>query len=84
VDAAGGWVRQVAELAGAPVPLTPVRHQLLITRPAPDIDPADPPMPALRQAILWLGVGFLSLCASVMMAGAPSPLTPPGSVGEAT
>jgi glycine/D-amino acid oxidase-like deaminating enzyme len=42
VDAAGGWVRQVAELAGAWVPLAPVRHQLLITGPAADIDPADP------------------------------------------
>jgi glycine/D-amino acid oxidase-like deaminating enzyme len=42
VDAAGGWVRQVAELAGAAVPLAPVRHQLLITEPAPGIDPADP------------------------------------------
>jgi len=42
VDAAGAWVRQVAELAGARVPLAPVRHQLLITRPAPQVDPGDP------------------------------------------
>ena len=42
VDAAGGWVRQVAELAGARVPLAPVRHQLLITAPAPQVDPGDP------------------------------------------
>ena len=42
VDAAGGWVRQVANLAGAWVPLAPVRHQLLITAPTPDVDPADP------------------------------------------
>ena len=42
VDAAGGWVRQVAELAGARVSLAPVRHQLLITAPTPDVDPADP------------------------------------------
>jgi len=42
VDAAGGWVRQVAELAGARVSLAPVRHQLLITTPIPDVDPADP------------------------------------------
>jgi glycine/D-amino acid oxidase-like deaminating enzyme len=42
VDAAGGWVRQVAELAGARVPLAPVRHQLLVTEPAPQVDPADP------------------------------------------
>ena len=42
VDAAGGWVRQVAELAGARVSLAPVRHQLLITAPTSDVDPAGP------------------------------------------
>ena len=42
VDAAGGWVRQVAELAGARVPVAPVRHQLLITAPAAGIDASDP------------------------------------------
>ncbi len=42
VDAAGGWVRQVAALAGARVPVAPVRHQLLITGPAPQVDPGDP------------------------------------------
>jgi glycine/D-amino acid oxidase-like deaminating enzyme len=41
VDAAGGWVRQVAGLAGARVPVAPVRHQLLITEPASNVDPAD-------------------------------------------
>jgi glycine/D-amino acid oxidase-like deaminating enzyme len=42
VDAAGGWVRQVGALAGARVPVATVRHQLLITSPDSDIDPADP------------------------------------------
>jgi glycine/D-amino acid oxidase-like deaminating enzyme len=42
VDAAGAWVRRVAGLAGARVPVTTVRHQLLITAPDADIDPADP------------------------------------------
>jgi glycine/D-amino acid oxidase-like deaminating enzyme len=42
VDAAGAWVRPVAELAGARVPVATVRHQLLITAPAADVDPADP------------------------------------------
>jgi len=42
VDAAGGWVRQVAELAGVSVPLAPVRHQLLITGPTAQVDPDDP------------------------------------------
>ncbi|HEY2304293.1 MAG TPA: FAD-dependent oxidoreductase [Streptosporangiaceae bacterium] len=51
VDAAGGWVRQVAELAGAPVPLAPVRHQLLITGPDPEIDPADPIVRVVDAAV---------------------------------
>jgi glycine/D-amino acid oxidase-like deaminating enzyme len=42
VDAAGAWVRQVAGLAGAQVSLVPVRHQLLITTPLPEVDPAEP------------------------------------------
>jgi glycine/D-amino acid oxidase-like deaminating enzyme len=42
VDAAGAWVRQVAELAGGRVAVAPVRHQLLITEPSAEVDPADP------------------------------------------
>jgi glycine/D-amino acid oxidase-like deaminating enzyme len=42
VDAAGGWVSRVAELAGAQVPVATVRHQLLITAPLAQVDPADP------------------------------------------
>jgi glycine/D-amino acid oxidase-like deaminating enzyme len=42
VDAAGGWVRRVAELAGAQVPVATVRHQLLITAPLAQVDPAEP------------------------------------------
>jgi glycine/D-amino acid oxidase-like deaminating enzyme len=42
VDAAGGWARQVAELAAAQVPVAPVRHQLLITEPSRELNPADP------------------------------------------
>ena len=42
VDAAGGWVGHVAGLAGARVPVAPVRHQLLITAPTAQVDPADP------------------------------------------
>jgi glycine/D-amino acid oxidase-like deaminating enzyme len=51
VDAAGGWVRQVAELAGAAVPLAPVRHQLFITEPQPGIDPADPIVRVVDAAV---------------------------------
>ena len=44
VDAAGAWVRQVAELAGAGggVAVAPVRHQLLITEPSAGLDPGEP------------------------------------------
>jgi glycine/D-amino acid oxidase-like deaminating enzyme len=42
VDAAGGWVRQVAELAGASVPVATVRHQLLVTAPSGQVEAADP------------------------------------------
>jgi glycine/D-amino acid oxidase-like deaminating enzyme len=51
VDAAGGWVRQVAELAGAHVPLAPVRHQLLITEPSAQVDPADPIIRVVDAAV---------------------------------
>jgi glycine/D-amino acid oxidase-like deaminating enzyme len=51
VDAAGAWVRQVAELAGADAPLAPVRHQLLITEPDPAIDPADPIVRVVDAAV---------------------------------
>jgi glycine/D-amino acid oxidase-like deaminating enzyme len=47
VDAAGGWVRQVLSLisgalASAQIPVATVRHQLLITAPTADVDPAGP------------------------------------------
>ena len=44
VDAAGAWVRQVAELAGAGgrVAVAPVRHQLLITEPSAELDAGEP------------------------------------------
>jgi glycine/D-amino acid oxidase-like deaminating enzyme len=51
VDAAGGWVRQVADLAGTWVPLAPVRHQLLITEPTAQVDPADPIIRVVDAAV---------------------------------
>jgi glycine/D-amino acid oxidase-like deaminating enzyme len=42
VDAAGAWTRQLAERAGSRVALAAVRHQLLVTEPAPEADPAAP------------------------------------------
>ena len=51
VDAAGAWVRQVAELAGAQVPVTAVRHQLMITAPSAAVDPADPIVRVVDAAV---------------------------------
>ena len=51
VDAAGGWARQVAALAGAEVPLAPVRHQLLITAPDPGIGATDPIVRVVDAAV---------------------------------
>jgi len=51
VDAAGAWTRQVAELAGAEVAVAPVRHQLLITEPAPGLDPAQPIVRVVDAAV---------------------------------
>jgi len=51
VDAAGGWVRRVAELAGARMPVAPVRHQLLITAPLAQVDPADPIIRVVDAAV---------------------------------
>ena len=51
VDAAGAWVRHVAELAGARVPVATVRHQLLITEPTAQVDPADPIVRVVDAAV---------------------------------
>jgi glycine/D-amino acid oxidase-like deaminating enzyme len=42
VDAAGAWLRLVAELAGSRVPIVPTRHQLMITEPLPGVRPEQP------------------------------------------
>jgi glycine/D-amino acid oxidase-like deaminating enzyme len=42
VDAAGAWLRAVAALAGARVPMVPTRHQLMITEPIDGVDPMQP------------------------------------------
>ena len=51
VDAAGAWVRQVGELAGAWVAAAPVRHQLLVTEPLPRVPPEAPISRILDSAV---------------------------------
>jgi glycine/D-amino acid oxidase-like deaminating enzyme len=42
IDAAGAWARGVGALAGVEVPVAPVRHQLLITRPIAGMSAQEP------------------------------------------
>ena len=74
LDAAGGWVSQVAELAGGFVPVAPVRHQLLITGPSPGVDPADP-ITRVVDAAVYLRPARGGLMAGGFEAG-PLPLDP--------
>jgi glycine/D-amino acid oxidase-like deaminating enzyme len=53
VDAAGAWVRQVGELAGAWVAAAPVRHQLLVTEPVPGM-PAGAPITRILDYAVYL------------------------------
>jgi len=51
VNAAGPWAGAVADLAGAPIPLTPLRRQIVPTVSC-DLLPAEMPM------TIWAGDGF--------------------------
>lgn len=56
VNAAGAWVRQVAEMARGPfprakVPVAPFRHQLLITAPAAAVLQTDPVVRVIDAAV---------------------------------
>jgi glycine/D-amino acid oxidase-like deaminating enzyme len=56
VDAAGAWVRQVAEMARGPFPrckvaVAPYRHQLLITEPAAEVRATDPIVRVIDAAV---------------------------------
>ena len=42
VDAAGGWLRQVASRGGASIGLISTRHQLMVTVPLPGVRPEQP------------------------------------------
>jgi len=42
VNAAGPWAGVVGEMAGAPLPITPVRRQMVTTGPLPALDPDFP------------------------------------------
>jgi glycine/D-amino acid oxidase-like deaminating enzyme len=76
VDAAGAWVRQVAELAGARIPVAPVRHQLLITAPLPQVGPAEP-ITRVADAAVYLRPARGGLMFGGFEA-APLPLDPRG------
>jgi glycine/D-amino acid oxidase-like deaminating enzyme len=76
VDAAGAWVRQVAELAGAQVAIAPVRHQLLITEPTAQVAAADP-ITRVVDAAVYLRPARGGLMLGGFEAG-PQPVDPRG------
>ncbi len=42
VNAAGPWAALIGEMAGVPIPIVPVRRQMLTTSPLPELDPEFP------------------------------------------
>lgn len=42
VNAAGPWAGRVSQMAGVPLPITPIRRQMLTTTPLPSLDPGFP------------------------------------------
>jgi sarcosine oxidase subunit beta len=80
VNAAGPWSAVVSELAGVPLPVTPIRRQLLTTTPLPE-SPADFPV----VIDLAQGIGFHRE-GDGLLTGMSNPNEPPGfdeSVDEA-
>ncbi len=51
VDAAGAWARHVGRLAGASVPVVPMRHQLYITQPIAGMEPSFPIVRLIDAAV---------------------------------
>lgn len=72
VNAAGPWSAQVSELAGAPLPVSSLRRQLLTTTPLPEI-PSDFPV----VIDLAEGIGFHRE-GDGLLTGMPNPHEPPG------
>lgn len=80
VNAAGPWAAQVSELAGAPLPVSPIRRQLLTTTPLPELQADFPVVIDLTE-----GIGFHRE-GDGLLTGMPNPHEPPGfaeSVDEA-
>jgi glycine/D-amino acid oxidase-like deaminating enzyme len=51
VDAAGGWVRRVAEMASTRAPVIPMRHQLMITVPLTGVNYRQPTVRILDVSV---------------------------------
>lgn len=72
VNAAGPWSAVISDMAGVPLPVTPIRRQLLTTTPLPGI-PADFPV----VIDLARGIGFHRE-GDGLLTGMPNPDEPPG------
>lgn len=51
VDAAGAWARQVGALAQTQVVVSPLRHQLYITKPIGGVEPSHPILRSIDSAV---------------------------------
>jgi 4-methylaminobutanoate oxidase (formaldehyde-forming) len=54
IDAAGMYAAQVARMVGVRVPIVPMSHQYVVTKPFRDVGPGDRRLPTLRDPDLLL------------------------------
>ena len=72
VNAAGPWAGVVGQMAGAPLPITPVRRQMLTTTALPDLDPNFPFVIDFAQSLYFHREG------RGVLTGMSNPTQPPG------
>ena len=72
VNAAGPWSAVVSALAGVPLPVTPVRRQMLTTTPIPDLPPDFPFLIDFAQSLYFHREG------DGLLTGQSNPAQPPG------
>ncbi len=80
VNAAGPWSAQISQMAGIPLPVQPIRRQMLTTTPLPAISPDFPFVIDFAQSLYFHREG------QGLLTGMSNPQQPPGfdeSVDEA-
>ncbi len=72
VNAAGPWAAPISAMAGVPLPVTPVRRQILTTTPLPDVPPDFPFVIDFAQSLYFHREG------EGLLTGQSNPNEPPG------